>query len=306
MRLFFFLILLSCIFVEQSLTTNDTNYIRCTSSRCSQIVASFSQPTTFTPQCPDYKDDADNYEDALTCTIKYRINYDSQQVYIDFEAKKDIDDSEEQKSSEVLHQTLWYRFKEGIDTPNELQRTYSCNTKDDCARDFYLKNINDLVTNGLSQLEAIKVKLYNDSLLIGEQARRRCVDSNKHKNTPAVLCREGFCYLRLVSSESGEEQTTKSQSCTHNLKPFLYIESTHYLPKSNKDKVTMEYICNKNVCNRDDLISKIETLTKEYTNWDPVITESKIIEEKARSSATEQTIISYTLVSFITFLQLFI
>jgi hypothetical protein len=294
--------------VEHSLTINDTNYIRCTSSRCSQLTNSFSGPSTFSTECQINNDDTNTYEYASTCGIEYRINYDTEQIHIKFQANNDTDNVEDQKSSESLIQTLWLRFRDGVDTPNEMTRKYTCNTKTDCAKDFYLKTIDYLVKDGLLQIELIKTKLYNDSLLLGPKARRRCTDSNRQGNSTSRSCGHGFCFVRLQNYELNEEQNHKEQKCDHPHKPILFSEIQHHIPKSPEtEKEVLEYTCNKNVCNRNDMFPKIQNIIKEYTQWNTIApAESKTINEKTSSLSIKQTISSYTLVLFLIFLQLFV
>jgi hypothetical protein len=294
--------------MEHSLTINDTNYIRCTSTHCSQVVISFSEPSTFPGVCEDNNDDTNIYEYASTCRITYRINYDHQQIHVDFNANNDTDNFEGQKSSEIFSQTLWLRFKDGTHTPNEMTRKYDCNTKDDCARDFYLKTINYLVNDGRSQLDLIKNKLYNDSLIIGENSKRRCTDSLKKRgNNTSRRCGFGLCFVRLQNFELNEEQNSKDQKCEPNNKPILFSEIDHHTPQSpEQDKELLEYTCNKNVCNRNDLVAKIQSIINEYTNWNGLTPESKSIHDKAGSFSIKQTVSSYALVLFILFLQFFI
>jgi hypothetical protein len=293
--------------VEHSLTINDTNYALCTSSRCSQVTLSFSEASVFPTHC-QANDDTSINEYVTTCRITYRINYDYQQIHIDFDATNDTDNVEEQKSSESLSQTLWYRFKDsGRHTPNEVTRKYECNTDTDCARKFYLRTIDHLVNTGLSQFELIKSKLYNDSLLTGPLSRRRCTDSAREGNITSRKCGHGLCYVRVENYQIDEKPNTKEQKCDYNQNPILFSEIEHHVPRSpEKDKEILEYICNKNVCNRNDLFPKIQNIINEYTNWHVITPDSKTINEKAQSSSIKQTISLYTLVLFIIFIQLFI
>jgi len=309
MRFFFCLILLSCILAEYSSTVNDTNYIFCT-SHCSNIVVSFSNPSklpTLPEECQGNNDITTIYDNASVCGIDYRINYDNQEIYINFEASNYTGSLEDQTSSEFLVQSISLSLNSYPSQPNVVNRKYACNINNDCARNLYLKTINYLVNDGQSQLDFIKNKLHNESLLVGSESKRRCIDSNKPVNKPSRKCGFGFCYARLENFELNEQQNSKIQRCEGVQEAFLLSEIEHHVPKSTqKEREFLKYRCNKNVCNRNDIITIIQDTINEYTQWNPKQPENKQINEKAANLSVKQAMFSYILVLFLILIQLFI
>jgi hypothetical protein len=297
---------LSCIFAEYSSTVNDTNYILCT-SRCSEIVISFSNPSTLPQECQGNNDITPIHDYASVCGIDYRINYDNQEIYINFQASNHTGSLEDQTSSEFLVQTISLSLNTYSRQPNQVTRKYACNINNDCARNFYLNTINYLVNDGQSKLDFIKKKLHNESLLVGPESRRRCIDSNKKIDRPSRKCGSGFCYARLENFELNEQQNSKIQSCENYQEASLLSEIEHHIPKSTqKEREFLEYRCNKNVCNRNDIITIIQDAINQYTQWNPIQPENKQINEKAGNLSVKQAMFSYILVLFLTLIQLFI
>ncbi len=303
MQFLFYLILLSCIFVEYSLAINDTDLIQCT-SRCSQITVSFAQPLVFPSQCQE-----NNYDYALACGIEYKIDYDKQEITIDFQATNDTGSLEDQKPSEFLVQTIYLGLSKTITTePTVITRKYGCNTNKDCAKQSYLNTINYFVTEGLSNLDVIRNKLQNDSLLVGEESKRRCVDSSKIGSKQSIKCPTGLCYAHLEYYNLNEEQYFKQQRCDQENRPFLFSEIERHIPPSiQKEREFLKYRGNKNVCNRNDIIDKIKHLIAEYTNGTLSIQgDNKSISGKNGGLTIQQTISSSILVLFLFLIQLFI
>jgi len=287
--------------VEYSLTVNDTDYIQCT-PYCSEFIVQFSQPLSFAPECQ-----GGNYNHALVCGIEYRIDYDKQEIYITFQVYNTTDLLEDQIPGEYLFQRISLGLSENKTSPNEIHRKYFCNTNNDCAKQFYLNSINYFVTEGSSQLDLIRTKLHNDSLIIGEKSRRRCVVTGKTGKIPSEKCQFGLCYTQIDEYGLNEQKfINKIQKCDLNDNtPFLLSEIEHYTPKSpQKERESLKYRCNKNVCNRDDFIGKINLFINEYTNGTSKI--PKNISDKQGNLSIKQTISSYILVLSLFLIQLFI
>jgi len=201
------------------------------------------------------------------------------------------------------------RLNEKVKQRDEIIRKYDCNTKkNDCAKEFYLNTIDYLVNGGKLQLDLIKTKLHNESLLMGEKSKRRCTDSAKTGNITSKRCGYGLCYVQHTIYELNEQQNSKRQICDlENKPPTLFSEIEYHLPKSpQNDKELLEYRCNKNVCNRGDIVKKIQDIIDEYTKWKVIPQENKSINEKSGNLSIKQTISSYILVLFLIFIQLFI
>jgi hypothetical protein len=292
--------------VEHSLAINDTNYIQCTSS-CSQINLAFSQPTAFPTDCQENNNIKNIYDYALACGIKYHINYDTQQISIHFQAINHTGNLEDGTPSESLVQTIWLSLSQKTVQRNEIIRTYNCSTNNDCARKFYLNSIDYLVTEGTSKLQLIRTRLHNDSLLMGEESRRRCIVTGKLGKIPSDKCKNGLCYLDLKKFELNEQPEMKIQTCDPENEPYLFSEIEHHTPKSTQnEREFLEYKCNKNVCNRDSYIESIKNLINGYTNGTSKNQNNKSITEKKGNSSIKQTISSYILVLFLILIQLFI
>lgn len=315
MRSLFCLILLSCIFVDYSFTINDTEFIQCT-SRCSQIVVSFSQPSLFPIECQDNNDNTNIYDNALVCGIDYTIDYTQQRITIDFQAVNDTSGIEDQKPGEFIVQTISLGLSEkDYYHEDKIVRKYGCNTGNDCAKNFYLNSINYLVNEGVSQIKLIKMKLHNDSLITGPGSKRRCIDNSVEGGKPSRKCPNGLCYINLEKFNLEEKQNINIQRCVEGRQPILFSEIELHTPRStNKEREKLEYSCNKNVCNRHDIIDKIKLLITSYTN-DPSkmqenkpseIQEDQNINEKQKSLSMKQTISSSILVLFLCLIQLFI
>lgn len=299
MRFFFCLILLSCLFVEYSLAINDTDFLQCT-ARCSPIIVSFDQRTVFPPECQD-----NQFDYALACGIEYEINYDKQEIKINFQATNDTGSLEDQKPSEFFVQTLYLGLTSPGEIPTVLTRKYGCNTNNDCARQSYLNTINYFVNDGLPSLDSIRHKLQNDSLIIGEESRRRCIDSSRTATRPSIKCPTGLCYAHVENFNLNEQRSFKDQRCDHDLQPTFMHEIERHTPASpEKDREILKYRCNKNVCNRNDFIERIQTLISDLSAGSSRIpSEQTASGKKMANSAVEQTISSSLLVLFFFLLQ---
>lgn len=306
MRSLFCLILLSCIFVDYSLTISDTDYIQCT-SQCSPFNVTFSEPFSFPSDCQENNDVTSNYDYALACGIEYRIDYNAERIYIEFQASNDTGTLEDQKQADFLIQTTQLGLSQTNHYSTAITVKYGCNTQTDCARKFYLNSINRLVTEGASLTQSIKSKLHNDSLLMGYGSKRRCIDSNKTGPKPSIKCPNGLCYLKLESYGSNEQQNSKFQSCGLNKQPTLLSVIEHHTPRSaNNEREILEFSCNKNVCNRNDIIDKIKILIDGYTNQPSQMQDNQSITEKQGNLSIKQTATSSCLVLILCLIQLFI
>lgn len=299
MRFFFCLILLSCLFVEYSLAINDTDFLQCT-ARCSPIIVSFDQRTVFPPECQD-----NQFDYALACGIEYQINYDKQEITINFQATNDTGSLEDQKPGEFLVQTLYLGLSSHVAEPTVLTRKYGCNTNNDCARQHYLNTINYLVNEALPSLDSIRNKLQNDSLIVGGESRRRCIDSSRTATRPSIKCPTGLCYAHVENFNLDEQRSSKQQGCDHDNRPsFSHEIERHTPPSSQKDRELLKYRCNKNVCNRNDFIERIQTLISDLSAGSSRIpSDQTATGKKMANSAVEQTISSSLLVLFFFHLQ---
>jgi len=299
MRFFFCLILLSCIFAEYSLAINNTNLIQCTSD-CSTITISFAQAQVFPQECQ-----ANNNDYALACGIDYRLDYDKEEITIEFHATNDTGTLGDQKPSEFVVQTIWLALSNTTSEPNALLRKYGCNTHNDCARKSYLNSINYFINEGRSQLESFKSKLPNDSLIVGEDSKRRCIDSRRNGPKPAVKCPTGLCYLDVQQFHLHEAQNFKEQRCDEENRPMFFSEIERHTPSSaEKDRDFLKYRCNKNVCNRDDFVERIKDLVTDFTTKAASIPSEKSATGKNGASSLPQTASSSLLILFL--LQFFI
>jgi hypothetical protein len=143
-------------------------------------------------------------------------------------------------------------------------------------------------------------------LIFGEESKRRCIDSDKKGPKPSVICKTGLCYAYLENYEFNEERNRKTQKCESENRPFLSSEIEHHTPKSAQDREFLEYRCNKNVCNRNDTMDRIESLLGDYTDAISKIQGDTPVSEKKGNLSIHQTISSYSLVLFFFLIQLFI
>ncbi|CAF2745690.1 unnamed protein product [Rotaria sp. Silwood2] len=306
MRFFYCLIFLSCILVKNSFAINNDNSILCT-SHCPEITISFSEPLTFPPECQNNYNITNIYDHALACTIKYRINYDYEEISIQFQTINDTNIFEDNKPGEFLIQEIRLDLTKTQLQPNEVTRIYGCNSKNDCAREFYLNTIYPLLIDGKSKLNKIKGKLYSNSLIVGPKSQRSCSISDLIDNKTLDKCGYGLCYVRQENYTLNQERNSIQQKCDSELTPFLHSSIEYHAPKPiEKEKQLLEYRCNKNVCNRNTIIPKIQNLINEYTHWNPTIKEPIPVDEKKASSSMKQTISSYIVVIILILIQLFI
>lgn len=266
----FFILFFTSIFIKYSVS----NYIQCTPTY-PQITISFQQPLTIPI---DNQDSISNYVSALVCVIEYRIDYDTKQIYVNFKATNDTNRLKE-NHSEFLSQALWLSFNKESQQPNIAHRKYECNTKDDCARSFYLNTIEHLITVGISKLDEIHMILYSPS----NPKPRRCRDNSKPKNQSLVRCGKGLCYAHTIDQK---------QYCAKDNTPILFSEFQYYLPKLiTNERELIEYKCNINLCNKNATIDQIKNILIDYTNWNIDYIESK-------KSSTIQQNLSYYLFLF--------
>ena len=286
MLLLFYLICFACLAVQYS----SSDYIQCT-TQCTQITVPFDGPLAIPRECPETDGIARAFDSALVCIIDYRIDYDAKRIYVNFKASNDTSYLDGLKQSQSLVQTLWLGFSEESQQPNITHRKYECKTGDDCARAFYLSTIERLTTSGKVQLDHIHSKLYNQSLSMGRSSRRRCIDSSKVGNRTSVRCGIGLCYAHHVNYEANEREHVKKQHCSSDPTPTLFSEIQHHLPESDvNERELIEYRCNKNVCNRIEMIEEIKRTLHEYTSWNVAKSGETAITTK--SSSDRQTSVS--------------
>ena len=272
MRQFFIdLIVILFLFVDYS----SSNYIQCT-SHCSQITISFQQPLSFPTDC---QENTNISESALICQIDYRIDYDAKQIYINFKASNDTNLFNDSQQSESLLQTIWLGFTQEFNQPNITHRSYRCNTKSDCARLFYLNTIEYLITDGQLKLNEISLKLYNQT-----KSLRRCTNNFKSMNRSITRCTKGLCYAHSYD---------KKRYCTPDITPMFFSEIEYQIPKSlGNQRELVEYKCNKDLCNGNGMIKKIQKILLDYTNWE------NTHHQLTQKSSTIQQTISYSLFLF--------
>jgi hypothetical protein len=281
MQFFIYLSLFLYVFIK----TSSSNYIQCT-SQCNQITVSFLQPLIIPIDCQDDNNNLTNsYNYALICIINYRIDYDAKQIYINFEASNDTNILfKEQNQSEFLIQTIWLGFNQESNQPNITHRKYGCNIKTDCARLFYLNTIEYLITDGKLKLDEINSKLYNQT----KSLSLRCRNRNPISNRSVIRCSKGLCYAQNID---------KKQYCTSDNSAMLFSEIEYYLPTlSTNERELIEYRCNKDLCNKNDMIKIIKHILLSYTNWNNYNIEQK-------SSTIHQTV-SYCLIILLSLINL--
>ena len=291
MRVAFSLIIFCFVCVEYSFSTeNQNNYILC-SSRCSSLTVSFADPLTLPSDCQETEGDNTGVSDgASICYVRYNVNYQTQQIQIEFQALNDTDKFQVQPLTHFFLQKLSISLTHPAD---ETTREYFCNTKNDCARDFYLTTIEHLIRDGQQKIDLIKTKLYNSTLLMDDRSRRRCIDSTKVGNKISTLCRVGLCYAHYRPPESSEKNESKVQSCLHNAQPTLLSElEYHVSPEGSHAKELLEYHCNKNICNRNDMIQIIKGIVHEYTHWKLTQDDLNRAQTKQASSSTRPSYLS--------------
>ncbi|CAF4123070.1 unnamed protein product [Rotaria socialis] len=306
MRFFCCLIFLSCIFIKDSFAINDNNYILCTS--CSIVNLPFSHSSTFPPEHQNDDNLTTNiYDYALACNIEYRLDYNTKQINITCKASNDTSVFEGQEPSEYLIQEITLGLRSISNQQNEIKRTYGCNIKNDCARDFYLETIANLVTEVQSHLASIRKKLQNDTLLIGTGSQRQCINSSIAGDKQSRRCQFGLCYTNYTNYPYNHEQNSKIQKCDSDNLPIVNSYIKYHEPKSiGKDQETLEYKCNKNVCNRLDRILKIQRIITDFTKWNSTIPKPAMVIDKKANSSMKQSIGSYIVVLFLIFIQVFI
>lgn len=304
MRVAFSLLIFCFVCVEYSFSTeNQNNYILC-SSRCSPFTVSFADALTLPSDCQETESDNSGVSDgALICYVQYTVNYQTQQIQIEFQALNDTDKFQVHPLNHFFLQKLSISLTHQAD---ETTREYFCNTKNDCARDFYLQTIDHLIHAGQQKIELIKTKLYNATLLMDSRSRRRCIDSVKVGNKSSVLCRTGLCYALYRQPESSEKNESKVQNCHHNDRPVLLSELEYHVSAENSHaKELLEYRCNKNICNRNDMIHIIKGIVHEYTHWKLTSDDLNRAQTKQASSSTRPSYLSGAfLVQIYIFIQL--
>ena len=304
MRFFFYLILLSFIWVEFSLTTGN-NYILCTSN-CPSLTLPFHQASTLPNECQD--NDQAIFETAAVCVVEYQINYRTQEISLNFKALNETDQFDVTQQNQLFLQTVSSKFAAyEVDGPF-LNRTFYCTMKNDCARSFYLSTIENLVNEGHSKLEHIKTKLFNASVFMDYRSRRRCTDSHKTGNKTSVACPLGACHAHYVYDDSTENIEEKHQNCHRETDSHLTSELKYHLSSaSSRQRESIDYRCNKNVCNRNDMIHIIKKIIDEYTNWNSSKQEMPEVQTKQLNSLSIRSMMSSSvLVLFLISFQFFI
>lgn len=252
-------------------------YIHCT-SRCPQITVSFTQPLSIPLNCQE--NNRSIYDSALICLIDYRIDYDNQQVYINFKSTNDTEHTfKELNQTEALLQSIWLGFTQDSDQPNITHRSYACSTDNDCARIFYFDTIEYLITNGQNKLNQITSILYNQT----KSKSYRCINTLKSINRSSVRCSKGLCYAHNHDHK---------QYCTSDITPMFFSEIQYQTPSSSiNQREIIEYKCNKHHCNRNSTIQRIQNLLLDYTNW------QQQIQQKSSSSSSFQRTLSFILLN---------
>jgi hypothetical protein len=254
MRSFIYLILFSGIFIQYA----SSNYIFCT-SLYNQVEVSFRNPLEIPVDRQESNSITNNYEYASLCKIVYRIDYDAKSIYITLNANNDTNTFKAHNQSELLLQTIWLGFEQESKQPNITQRTYFCNTGNDCALQFYLNTIQYLITKGKSKLDQIRSKLYKRPSSIDKSTRYRCKDSTKIYNKSLVQCDKGLCSANTINAK---------QYCTSDNTASLFSEFEYHSPQSIiNEREAIEYKCNINLCNGNVTIAKIKKHLQHYTNW---------------------------------------
>ncbi|CAF3006651.1 unnamed protein product [Rotaria socialis] len=257
-------ILFLYLFVQSSSTT----YLLCT-SKCPQITVSFFQPLNIPEEC-QHNNTTDIYEHGLVCVIDYRIDYDAKHIYINFKTSNDVYKFQEYNQLEYLTQTIWLGFNEASGQPNITHRTYACSTRNDCARQFYYNTIEHLIRYGELQLDQIKSTLYRQTLSVKRNASRRCKNSNTTGDRSTIRCRDGLCY-----ANNANEKTY----CAYDHSPTFFSEFEYYIPRLTTNEIeSIEYKCNRHLCNSNKMINTIKDILRNYTNWNN-INENPIDEE---------------------------
>lgn len=246
------------------LRLSDADYIRC-SSKCSQLTIPFDRLETLQIECHDNKNNSDIYESALVCLVDYRIDYDAKNVYVQFKSTNDTKDYQMTVHSEYLVQAIWLGFNHGSSQPNITHRQYGCKTEDDCARKFYSKSIDWLISDGRSFLEKIHRKMFD----VEKRATRfRCIDKARQTNRTARLCRTKLCYAELADQSSADLSHRMKQRCDNERSPTFFSEIEYYSPDLNRTgREFLEYRCNRDLCNRIEAIKVVEKLVHLYTRW---------------------------------------
>jgi hypothetical protein len=149
-------------------------------------------------------------------------------------------------------------------------------------------------------LDKIQTLLYKESLL-KVNARRRCTDSSRTDNRTSVKCPDGLCFAYEANIEGNNRQEIEEkQSCRRDKLPGLFSEIQIHSPFSpTSERRVLDYRCNKNVCNRNDFIEKVQLLIDNYTQWNEPKT---ILIEKTsptKSLANLRTVISFCLLFFL-------
>ncbi|CAF1682280.1 unnamed protein product, partial [Adineta ricciae] len=223
MLFFIQLIIFSCLFIKSI----SCDYIFCTSS-CPQITVPFYEPTRLPRRCGDQKN---TYHLALNCIIDYRIDYDAQNVYINFKATNDTLNFRDYNQSEFLTQSIWLGFNKESDQPNITNRQYGCNTRNDCARSYYLETIQRLIVGGKQLIDQIHEKLYRTRPFSSKDASQFCRDNTQKSNLTWTRCERGLCYAQNIN---------RKQFCAKDNAPTLFSDMIYYFPRAPTEE--REYI----------------------------------------------------------------
>lgn len=263
------------------LKCSSSAYIRC-SSRCAQVAVTFADPLTIPDYCQETNNLTEVYEQALVCSVDYRIDYDAQSVYIEFKATNETTHMEGLTQSQYLMQTIWLGFNQESNQPNITQRHYRCAVADDCARTFYLNTIEQLIDDGQVHLEKIHRKLYNHSV-----SSRRCIDNKRKTNRTAVRCPNGLCFVDSLEQEPRDVHTSKLQGCIRDNTPMFFNEMTSFLPRSGGsiEREVIQYKCNKHLCNRNEIINAVRRILYHYSGWNLTIEKNEEVSVNVKSSA---------------------
>lgn len=268
---FTFLVLISLL--NSSLIIAN-NYRLCT-LECSGIDLAFADALTLPAECQENENNPEENSEvsAAVCLVEYQINYRYERIRISFGRSNDTDKYHSHGNHQQLEQTISFSLQPEFEDHDSTTRRYSCNNKNDCAKDFYLNTIGPLLADGKNKITLIKNKLYNRSLLMGSQSKRRCIDSDKTGAKPSVLCRTGLCQALFVRHHHRHEHQhhqneNKTQKCDEYGSAYLRSENEYHLTDATAhiQKEFLEYRCNKNICNRNDMIEITHGLLSEFSH----------------------------------------
>lgn len=287
---------MSFIWVEYSLTSG-VNYILCT-SHCPPITRTFNESTLLEDVC--HGEDQNNLASSLACVVEYRIDYTNERIRIDFQGINETELFDAQQQNQYFEQTLSMVLSNDEHDGTELKRKFYCTMKEDCARSFYLNSIGQLIGNeNPGKLKSIKNKLYNHSVLMNEHSRRRCIDNSGPRKNASVSCPMGPCFVSKTTVNTVENSLETTQKCHSERGSYLNSEIKYHISSSSSQKKELlEYRCNKNVCNREDMIRKVTQIIDEFTHWESSKQAMPIVHVKQAASVSFKSMVASSVLVF--------